>query len=291
MKRSSNFALYFILTLPILVFGIVGESWGGLRLGVAFGLLALLAEIALFYKCDKRLLTKFNVREITDEKLTIVQVTKQTARVAGITSPKIYLSAVKAPNAFTVAIFADSATIVITEGLLETLNKEEQESVIAHEIAHIVAGDVILSTMLATLTTLVSYIAGRAGFAGRYTSQTAKNRNERHVFIGMLATIAAPIAAAMIHMTIARSREFKADRVGAGFNIRYEELASALEKIHYSSERLEHDDNPHLAHLFIYASFRRKYFSGLFSTHPPVRERIERLRELALTGGGVEAVY
>ncbi|MBN4072327.1 M48 family metalloprotease [bacterium AH-315-F03] len=288
MKRSDSFALYSILTLPILTLAGIGGSLGGFRLGVACGLLALGAEMALFYNSDKRLLARFDVREITDDKLSIVQTTKQTARIAGIAAPKIFLSSSKAPNAFTVGASVNSVSIVVTEGLLEALSKDEQESVIAHEIAHIVNSDVVLMTMLATLTTLVSHIAGQAGFAGRYTSQTAKNRNQRHAFIGILATIAAPIAAAMIQMTATRNREFKADRVGAGFNIRYHELASSLEKIHNTTARLEHDDQPQLAHLFIYASFRRKFFSGLFSTHPPVRERIERLRELALTGGGVE---
>lgn len=291
MKRPDSFALFFLLALPILALAAIGYQIAGALAAFALGALMLLAEVALLYKSDQRILARFGAREITDEKLAVVEGAVKIARIAGITPPKLYLAPSKAPNAFTVGTTADSAAIVVTEGLLETLTKEEQESVIAHEIAHIVNSEVALATFLAAMTTLVSRLAGPAGFAGRYTSQTAKNRNERHAFIGILSSIAAPLAAGMIQFAVSRRREFEADRVGAGLNVRFDELAVALEKIHNSSQRVDHDADPHLAHLFIYASFKRKFFSGLFSTHPPVSERIERLRQLALTGGGVEVVY
>jgi heat shock protein HtpX len=291
MKRSDSFALYFLLSLPMLALAALGWRVGGVRFGILIGALAAITEIILLYKADVRLLKRFNAREITQDKLAIVDSVRKTARIAGIPTPKLYLCPSKAPNAFTVGITPDSAAIVVTEGLLETLSKEEQEGVVGHEIAHIVNSDVALATILATLTNSVSFIAGSSGFAGRYNSQTATRRNERHAFIGILSTLAAPIGAAMIQMAVSREREFIADRIGAGFNVRYDELAGALEKMHQSVERIDHDNYPHLAHLFVYASFRRKFFSGLFSTHPPVNERVARLRELALTGGGVESVY
>jgi heat shock protein HtpX len=196
--------------------------------------------------------------------------------------PRVYIIPTPAPNAFATGRNPENAAVAVTEGIIRLLEPHELEGVIAHEIGHIKNRDILIGTIAATLAGAIGYLAHMAQWALIFGGFGRSSDDEEHgSLIGSLAMIIlAPIIALLIQLAISRAREYKADETGAHLTRRPLDLASALKKISYGAERIPLDANPGTAHLFIMNPLRGGV-AGLFSTHPPVEERVERLEKLA----------
>lgn len=291
----NNIRLYLVFAAITTALVVPGAALGG-AYGVAVGLaLACLAVTLLHYRSDSVIMAKFEATKITDTSSWVYKLVADVARKARLESvPEVYLVPVKAPNSFIVGRNPKRAQLGLTEGLLETLTKRELEGVVGHELAHIRDCDAKLSGIVSGVVSALWGLtpAGR-NRAGYRVSQAPDVQSEVKAgsFRWLLSLLITPLAAAFVQLAITRNREFIADRRGATFTNRFQELASALQKIQHSSERMGCDNHPHLAHLLIYSSFHRPVLSALFSAHPPVSERVSQLEKLATTGGGVEGVY
>jgi heat shock protein HtpX len=208
---------------------------------------------------------------------------RNVAMQAGIPMPRVYMIPNPAPNAFATGRGPDNAAVAVTDGIVKLLQPDELEGVIAHEIAHIKNRDILIGTIAATLAGAIGYLANMAQWALIFGGFGRSGNEEGDGSLaGSLATILlAPIIALIIQLAISRAREYKADETGARLTRRPLSLASALEKISYGAQRISFDANPGTAHMFIMNPLRGG-LAGLFSTHPPVEERVERLKRLSM---------
>ena len=201
---------------------------------------------------------------------------------AGLPMPKIYIIEEDQPNAFATGRDKEHAVVAVTRGLLERLEKAELEGVIAHELAHIGNKDMLLQTITVTLVGFVAILSDWFLRMSRFSFKREREKESEILFIfAILASILAPIAAQLIHFAISRKREFLADATGALITRYPEGLARALEKIASYPHSMKFASNA-IAHLFIVNPFRGSKIANLFSTHPPIEERIKALREMNL---------
>jgi heat shock protein HtpX len=201
---------------------------------------------------------------------------------AGLPLPKIYIIDEEQPNAFATGRDKNHAVIAVTRGLLERLERAELEGVIAHELAHIGNKDTLLQTITVTLVGFVAILSDWFLRMSRFSFKKEREKGSEILFVfAILASILAPIAAQLIHFAISRKREFLADATGALITRYPEGLARALEKIASYPRSMKFASNA-TAHLFIVNPFRASKIANLFSTHPPIEERIKALREMSL---------
>jgi heat shock protein HtpX len=201
---------------------------------------------------------------------------------AGLPLPKIYIIDEEQPNAFATGRDKNHAVIAVTRGLLERLERAELEGVIAHELAHIGNKDMLLQTITVTLVGFVAILSDWFLRMSRFSFKKEREKGSEILFVfAILASILAPIAAQLIHFAISRKREFLADATGALITRYPEGLARALEKIASYPRSMKFASNA-TAHLFIVNPFRASKIANLFSTHPPIEERIKALREMSL---------
>ena len=246
---------------------------------------SLIMNFISYWFSDKIALSMAGAKEVKhDEMPELYHIVENLCITAGLKMPKIYIINDPAPNAFATGRNQDNAAIAVTTGLLERLNKSELEGVISHELSHIGNRDILISTIVVVL---VGFIATLSDLFLRMSFW--RDREERDnwlmFFIGLVAAILAPIAATLIQLAISRKREFLADATGALLTRYPEGLASALEKISQYPLALKRANNS-TAHLYISNPFGAKsvnnWFVKLFSTHPPVEERIKVLREMSV---------
>lgn len=266
-----------LMALFIYVGYLVGGQSG---MVVAFIIASILNFISYWYS-DKMVLKMYRAREVDEhEHSRLFRIVKSVTTQAMIPMPKVYIVPTKAPNAFATGRNLEHAAVATTEGLLELLNDRELEGVIGHEIAHIQNKDMLIGTIAATFAGAIGILASIARWGAIFGGYSRDNN--RGGGIGLLiAAIVAPLAAMIIQMAISRQREYKADEIGAGITNRHHDLASALEKLHKAPIRLNLDNRPATAHLMIVNPLSGKNFTSIFSTHPPVEKRIERLKKLA----------
>jgi len=197
--------------------------------------------------------------------------------------PKVYIMAQESPNAFATGRDPQHAAVAVTEGILRILSPEELEGVLAHEMAHVKNRDILIQTVAATLAGAIMMLANMAKFAAIFGGGRSDDREGGGGAFGLLAmAIVAPLGAMLVQMAISRSREYLADETGARFCGRPEALAGALGKISGWAQRLPMHASPATAHMFILSPLTGGGLMSLFSTHPPVEERIARL--LAMRG-------
>lgn len=266
-----------LMALFIYVGYLVGGQNG---MVIAFIIASIMNFISYWYS-DKMVLKMYRAREVDEhEHSRLFRIVKSVSTQAMIPMPKVYIVPTKAPNAFATGRNLEHAAVATTEGLLELLNDRELEGVIGHEIAHIQNKDMLIGTIAATFAGAIGIIASIARWGAIFGGYSRDN--DRGGGIGLLITaIVAPLAAMIIQMAISRQREYKADEIGAGMTNRHHDLASALEKLHKAPIRLNLDKRPATAHLMIANPLSGKNFTSIFSTHPPVEKRIERLKKLA----------
>jgi heat shock protein HtpX len=280
------FKTTLLLTLLTLLMVLAGTYFGGEDGALlAFGIAAVINFTSYFYS-DKIALRMYNAQPVTREELPrVYAVVERLTGRAGIPMPKIYVIPTESPNAFATGRNPQHASVAVTHGILGLLNDEELEGVLAHELSHVRNRDILTSSIAATL-------AGAITILGRMAFWFGGGRRRGGGLIGMLVMlILAPLAATLIQLWVSRTREYEADASGAHLTGNPYALASALEKISAASRQVPLLASPNSAHLFIIAPLLSgESFASLFSTHPPVQKRIERLigRESVLgTGVGI----
>ena len=270
-----------LLTGLILV---IGDVLGGQQgLVLAFIIAGVMNFVSYFFS-DKIALAMYRAQPVTREQLPrVYSVVERLTQRVGLPMPKLYVIPTDSPNAFATGRNPNHASVAVTEGILNLLNDEELEGVLAHELGHVRNRDILISSIAATIAGAITMLARMAGYAamfGGYGGRDDRDRGGGNAIAMLLMMILAPIAAMMIQMAISRSREYGADETGAHFTGNPYALASALKKLDAYSKRLPMAASPSTAHLFIVQPFLGMggiNWGNLFSTHPPIADRIARL--------------
>lgn len=267
----------------LLVF--VGKWIGGQGGMVIAFMIALAMNFVSYWFSDKIVLRMYGAKEVqygdAPELFSLVQ---ELATRAGLPMPRVYIIENAQPNAFATGRNPEHGAVAVTTGLMRIMNRQELSGVIAHELGHIRNRDILIGTVAATIAGAISMIANMAQWAMIFGGRSDDEEGGSNPIGALLMIILAPIAAMLIQMAISRSREYLADESGAQISGNPMFLAGALKKLQVASERIPMDANPTTAHMFIVSPLSGKGFAGLFSTHPPVEKRIERLQGLTVTG-------
>jgi heat shock protein HtpX len=241
--------------------------------------IAAVMNFASYFYSDKIALAMYRAKPVTREELPrAYQIVERLTQKIGIPMPKMYVIPSDSPNAFATGRNPEHASVAVTQGILDLLNDEEMEGVLAHELGHVRNRDILISSIAATIAGAITYLAEIARW-GMIFGGFGGNRDEREGggFGALLMLILAPIAAFLIQLAVSRSREYQADASGAHFTGNPYALASALAKLDAYSKRRPLAATPSTAHLFIVQPFLGMSMGSLFSTHPPIAKRIERL--------------
>jgi heat shock protein HtpX len=270
----------FLLTLLTLVLVFLGEYFGG-RNGmlIAFAIAVVMNFFSYFYS-DKLALSMYRAQPVTREQLPrVYNVVEQMTQRLGLPMPKIYVIPSESPNAFATGRNPQHASVAVTQGILNLLNDEELAGVLAHELGHVRNRDILTSSIAATLAGAITILAHTGRFAMIFGGYGGRDRDREGGGIAALfMLILAPIAAMLIQLWVSRTREYEADATGAQMTGNPYALASALQKLDAYSKRLPLGATPSTAHLFIVQPMvSGATFAELFSTHPPIAKRIERL--------------
>jgi heat shock protein HtpX len=280
----NTFKTFIFLAALTALFLFVGGALGG-RSGMTVALvMAGVMNFFAYWYSDKLALKMSRAREVSEAEIPqLHSIVAGLAEKAGIPKPKVYLIAQQTPNAFATGRNPDHAAVAVTEGILRLLNREELEGVLAHEFAHIRNRDILISSIAAVIAGAISYIATMAQWAMLFGGFGRSDDDEGAGGLvgGLIMMIVAPIAAALIQMAISRSREFQADATGAKICNHPMSLASALKKLDEWNHRLPMEVNPATAQMYIVNPLTAASVAKLFSTHPPIQERIRRLHSMA----------
>jgi heat shock protein HtpX len=278
-SRIKTFILLVALTaLIMLIGGLVGGRSG---LVIAF-IFAMVMHVGSFWFSDKIVLSMYRARELAPSEAPLLhQMADELARNAGIPKPRVFVVPEKAPNAFATGRNPDVAVVAVTEGILRILEPAELRGVLAHEIAHIANRDILIQGVAAVLASVVMFLANIAQFAAIFGGGRDREGGGGNIAAMLLTALLAPIAATLIQMGISRSREYLADESGARYSGAPEALASALGKLQSHAGQVHmQKENAATAHMFIVNPLTGRSLAGLFSTHPPVEERISRLMRM-----------
>jgi heat shock protein HtpX len=278
MNTFKSTLLLVVLTL-FLIF--IGDRFGGRNGMVLAFVLSVVFNFGTYFFSDKLALKMYNAQPVTREELprAYAAVERLTAK-QGLPMPKIYVLPTDSPNAFATGRNPQHASVAVTRGILQLLDDEELEGVLAHELGHVRNRDILTSSIAATLAGAITMVA-RMGFWASMMGGGGGGRDRDRGGGGLgalLMIIVAPIAASLIQLAISRSREYQADASGAAVTGNPYALARALQKLDDYSKRIPMQASPSTAHLFIVAPLLGSGgFANLFSTHPPMKERIQRL--------------
>jgi heat shock protein HtpX len=265
------------LTL-ILVYG--GAYLGG-RSGMTIALMfALIMNLFTYWFSDKIVLKMYRAKEISEaESPELFAMVRRLAHKAEIPMPKVYIINQPQPNAFATGRNPSHAAVAVTTGIMRILSVEELEGVIGHELAHIKHRDILIGTIAATIAGAISYLAHMAQWAMIFGGRDDDEGG--NPLAGIVMMIVAPIAAMLVQMAISRSREYGADEGGAMIAGNPHYLANALKKLHAASQQIPMQAEPATAHMFIVSPLTARGFANLFSTHPPMEERVARLESMS----------
>jgi heat shock protein HtpX len=273
---GNTFKTAFLLTALTLLLMFFGRYFGGengMLLALAFA--AVMNFVSYFYS-DKIALAMYKAQPVTREQLPrAYEAVERLTQKIGIPMPKIYVIPTESPNAFATGRNPKHASVAVTHGILGLLNDEELEGVLAHELGHVNNRDILISSVAATIAGAITMLASMGRFAVIFGGGSRDRRSGG--LAGLFMLIVAPIAAGLIQMAVSRSREYQADATGAHFTGNPYALASALQKLDAYSRRVPMAATPSTAHLFIIQPLLGMNFGNLFSTHPPIAKRIERL--------------
>ena len=277
MNTCKTMVLMVTLSLMLVGIGAIlgGKSGMTIALVIAFGM-----NFISYWFSDKIVLKMYGAREVSEaEAPELYSMTRELSYAAGLPMPKVYLMEQDQPNAFATGRNPEHGAIAVTTGIMRILSKEELKGVLAHELAHIKHRDILVATVAATIAGAISYLAQMA----QWTMFFGGRDNERDggsPLAAIVMMIVGPIAALLIQMAISRSREYGADAGGAQIAGNPGYLASALRKLDGASRRIPMNANPATAHMFIVSPLSGGGFLKLFSTHPPMEERIARLEQM-----------
>jgi len=277
MNTFKSTLLLVTLTLFLLF---IGQYFGGRNGMILAFVLSVVFNFGTYFFSDKLALSMYKAQPTTREQLPRVYgVVERLSAKQGLPVPKIYVIPSESPNAFATGRSPQHASVAVTNGILDLLDDEELEGVLAHELGHVKNRDILTSSIAATLAgaiTMVARMGYWASLFGGYGGRDERNRGGG--FGALLMIIVAPVAASLIQLAISRSREYEADATGARETGNPYALARALQKLDAFSKRIPLQTSPATAHLFIVAPLLGSGgIANLFSTHPPIKERIRRL--------------
>ena len=259
---------------------LVGDWLGGQRgMILALGIAAVMNFVSYFFS-DKIALMTYRAQPVTREQLPrVYEVVERITQRQGLPMPKIYVIPTDSPNAFATGRNPSHASVAVTQGILNLLDDEELQGVLAHELGHVRNRDILISSIATTLAGAITILARMAYWGALFGGMGGRDREDRGGggLGALFMLILAPIAAMLIQLAVSRSREYAADATGAHFTGNPYALARALQKLDAYSKRIPMVASPSSAHLFIVQPLLGINFAGLFSTHPPIRKRIERL--------------
>lgn len=278
-SRIRTTLLLAVLTVLIIW---IGNMLGGRQgMYIAF-IMAFVMNIGSYWFSDKIVLAMYRAQPIEEhESPEIYRIVRELTAQAHLPMPRVYMIPDETANAFATGRNPEHAVVAVTQGILRILTPEELKGVIAHELSHVKNRDILVSSIAATLAGAVMILAHMAQWAAIFGGGRGDDDEGGGGFIGLIVTaIFAPLAATLIQLAISRSREYLADETGAHLAHNPEGLARALEKLAMASERVPMNANPSTAHMFIVNPLSGQRLAGLFSTHPPIEERIRRLRSM-----------
>ncbi len=276
----NGFKTVVIMTVMMVLFILVGSIFGQKGMMIAF-FFSLAMNFGSYWFSDKIVLSMYRAQEVTrDEFPQLYDSVEKLSMKAGLPMPKVYVMDNPTPNAFATGRNPEHSAVAVTTGIMNILNKEELEGVIGHELTHVKNRDIFVGTIAATLVGTITYLVQFAMFFGGGRSNDREEGS--NPIVALLLLIIAPIAAMLIQMAISRSREYMADEGGSQISGKPLALASALNKLQQGNEIIPmRDAKQASAHMFIVSPLHGGGMMKLFSTHPPIEERIQRLQEIA----------
>jgi heat shock protein HtpX len=279
MNNLKTMVLMVTLTLMLVFIGALlgGKSGMTVALIIAFAM-----NFITYWFSDKIVLRMYGAREVSEaEAPELYSMVKRLALHAILPMPKIYLIDKEQPNAFATGRNPQKGAIALTTGIMKILTREELEGVIGHELSHIRHRDILVGTVAATIAGAISYLAQMAQWAMIFGGRSHEEGKGGNPIAALVMMIVGPIAAMMIQMAISRSREYGADEGGARIAGNPLSLANALRKLHAASQKIPMEANPATSHMFIVNPLSGGGLLRLFSTHPPIEERIKKLETIA----------
>jgi heat shock protein HtpX len=273
----------FLLTLMTLLFIFIGQMLGGNQGMVVAFIFAAIMNLGTYWFSDKIVLGMYRAQRVDEgSNPRLHDTVRRAATAAHLPMPKVYIIPSQTPNAFATGRNPKHAAVAVTQGILKMLDQDELEGVISHEMAHVRNRDILTGSIVATLAGAISMLAFMARFAAIFGGYGGREGQGRGGGLGFLImAIVAPLAALLIQMAISRSREYAADRTAAKNSHKPLALANALRKLEHASRRIPLPAKPSTAHLFIVNPLSGKGMASLFSTHPPIEERVARLQQMA----------
>jgi heat shock protein HtpX len=282
----NQFKTYILMALLTALLGWIGYVVGGTNWAIIALVFAALMNFSVYWFSDRIVLKMYRAQEVTEaEEPGLHRIVRELAMRGGLPMPKVYIIPKDAPNAFATGRNPQHAAVAVTTGIKKLLTEEELKGVLAHELSHIRHRDILIGTVAATIAGAISMIASMARFGAMFGGLGGDNREgggiAQLVAILVLTTLAT-IAAVLIQMAISRSREYHADEGGARLAGNPHYLANALAKLDAGAKRIPMQVNPSTAHMLIVNPLRGKGIQSLFSTHPPIEERIRRLEAMTV---------
>jgi heat shock protein HtpX len=273
----------FLMTLLTLLFVFIGQLLGGNQGMILALVFAAVMNFITYWFSDKIVLAMYRAQPIQESDSTrLFSIVRRAATSAHLPMPKVYIIPTDTPNAFATGRNPRHSAVAVTAGIMRILDNDELEGVLSHEMAHIKNRDILTGTIVATLAGAISMLAFMARWTAIFGGYGGRDSENRGGGLGLLImAIVAPLAALLIQMAISRSREYSADSTGAENSHKPLALANALRKLEYAAKRIPLDAKPSTAHLFIVNPLTGKGLVNLFSTHPPIEERVARLEQMA----------
>jgi heat shock protein HtpX len=279
---SNMFKTAVLLAVLTAMLVVIGGAIGGQQGMVIAFFFAVAMNFFSYWFSDKIVLSMYGAQPIDESQAPALYATvRRLATRAGIPVPRVYLIPTDTPNAFATGRNPQHAAVAVTEGILRILDDDELEGVLAHELSHVTNRDILISSIAATLAGAITYLAHMAQWAAIFGGSRGDDDEGGSNPIAMIMlAILAPIAAMLVQLAVSRAREFQADATGARLAGRPWPLAKALEKLEVASKVEPMNATPATAHMFIVNPLSGQALMRLFSTHPPIEERIARLRAM-----------
>ena len=279
MNNLKTMVLMVTLTLMLVFIGALLGGKSGMTVAL---IIALAMNFITYWFSDKIVLRMYGAREVSEaEAPELHGSVRRLALSANLPMPKVYLIDQEQPNAFATGRNPEKGAVAVTTGIMRILSREELEGVIGHELAHIKHRDILVGTVAATIAGAISYLAQMAQWAMIFGGRSHEEGKGGNPIAALVMMIVGPIAAMLVQMAISRSREYGADEGGARIAGNPLSLANALRKLHAASQKIPMEANPATSHMFIVNPLSGGGLLRLFSTHPPIEERIKKLETIA----------
>jgi heat shock protein HtpX len=271
-----------LMTFMMVLFVAVGGALGGRGGMVMAMVLAAVMNVGMYWFSDKLVLRMYRAQPVTEaEAPELYAIVRTLTQKAGMPMPKVYIMPEETPNAFATGRNPEHAVVAVTQGIVRLLTRDELSGVIGHELAHIKHRDMLTGTIVATIAGAISMLAQMAQWAMIFGGRSDDDDGGSPI-VAIVMMIVAPIAAMLVQMAVSRTREYEADKGGAGLCGNPMNLANALLKLERGNQVVPMQDaKPATAHMFIVNPLHGGGLTNLFSTHPPIPERVKRLEEMA----------